>query len=103
MVGRREWSDHAASSRRCGLGLAGLDDEVQQALVSANSNHVSRRYVSEHGIGNLKPEADFLGVASKEFTNEICYVRDLAQSLCNGFRNMRIEAHGGFRHLREFS
>jgi hypothetical protein len=70
-----------------GLRFAGVDYEIEQPLVSANSNHVSRRYVTEYGIGEFKPKAHFLRIAGKELSNEVGNICDFTQSL----RNMRIE------------
>src|SRR5260370_18527505 len=85
-------SEHASSGRR-GLRFAGVDNEIEQPLVSANSNHVSRRYVTEYGIGEFKPKTHFLRIAGKELSNEIGNICDFTQSLRHRLRNMRIEAH----------
>jgi hypothetical protein len=102
-TGVHSTANTSASSGSRGLRFAGVDNEIEQPLVSANSNHVSRRDVTEYGIGEFKPKPHFLRIAGKELSNQIRNIRDFTQSLRHRLRDMRIEAHRGFRHLRDLA
>lgn len=86
-----------------GFCLPCLQYETKKALIFSESNHRSRRYVAEHGIGNLKPKGDLLGIAGKEFSYQVCNVCYFAQSLRNWLGNVRVETHGRFSDLRDLS
>src|SRR5208283_6178854 len=96
-------SMRAASLRSRGLGVTSRNDKVQQTLIPADANHVSRGHVAKHGIGYFKPKTHLLHIAAKKLSNKIGDVCNLAQSFRNRFGNIRIEAHRGLRDLRDFS
>jgi hypothetical protein len=86
-----------------------VDDEIEQPLVSANSNHVSRRYVTEYGIGEFKPKTHFLSKkqqmrwspAGAHYLLQVC-AELLNGTLLDGYRtaNPRFRGPSGFSHGR---